>query len=105
MQGPGAPGNTRKPLSVPLGWSLYQELLLGGRVGQEAHGLVMQGSCLSGPGHSTDKLLDVRNSEEGTETACPGFSVQSRRQGELELKERRTEKELYRQFKDSSRNM
>lgn len=45
-------------------WSLYQELCVGGDVGKEASGLVLLGTCLSGPEHSVEKGLDVRTSRE-----------------------------------------
>lgn len=74
---------------------------MGGDVGKGAFRLVLQGSCPSGLGHSGDKELTVRNSKEGVGTACPEFSVQSSGQGALGRKERRTEKEIYRQFQRS----
>lgn len=54
MQGNAEPQGSKEYREVTVGafgylWSLYQELCVGGDAGKEASGLVLLGTCLSGP--------------------------------------------------------
>lgn len=56
-------------------WRLYQDRCVGGDTDKEASGLVLLGTCLSGP-EQCGKGLDVRDSKEGEGTVPAEFRGQ-----------------------------